>query len=213
MGAFHALLFDALAGSSGEGTSAHAYVSGEDASLIARLRAGEPAAFEAIYHAYAVALARFANGFVHAPDVAEELVNDVFVRLWDTRTTFTAAAGVRAYLFAAVRHRALDYLRGERRAEARHQQFSADLLLAYRGQGDAHEGFDDLSEHHAHVVAMRRVINTFPVTRRRVMALRWGVGLSNAEIVVALGLSDQAVRSHLSRALRDLRAAFPELLE
>ena len=51
----------------------------QDEALLVRIRAGDTSVFEALYRTYAVALAGFANAFVRAPDVAEDLVNDVFV--------------------------------------------------------------------------------------------------------------------------------------
>jgi RNA polymerase sigma-70 factor (family 1) len=175
-----------------------------DAALVSRLRAGDTDAFEAVYRAYASGLAGFANAFVHAPDIAEEIVGDVFVRVWEMRATFNPSAGIRAYLYAAVRHRALDHLRADRRANERYRTIALT--------NDPEQPLDVQLEHHETIVAVQRVIDTFPALRRQILDLRWGQGLGNPEIAAVLGLTDQAVRSHISRAIRDLRAAFPDLI-
>jgi DNA-directed RNA polymerase specialized sigma24 family protein len=94
----------------------------DEQRLIASLRSGVTTAFEAVFRTYAAPLCDLANGYLRESDVAEEVVQDFFAWLWIHRHELSPQHGLRAYLFGAVRNRALNVLRGEasaRRADAR----------------------------------------------------------------------------------------------
>src|SRR2546423_12743163 len=75
-------------------------VPADEAALVARIRAGDEAACEVLFRAYHVPLWRFAYGYVHSREVAEELVQDVFCTLWGERSTWDVRVSVRAWLYA-----------------------------------------------------------------------------------------------------------------
>jgi len=87
--------------------------------LVARVRAGDAAAFQALFHAHHAALCAFAYHQVGARDVAEDLVQDVFVYVWEHRAAWDVRDSARGYLCSAVRHAALSYLRHQRVVERR----------------------------------------------------------------------------------------------
>ena len=84
--------------------------------------------FATIFLEHYGSLCDFVNSYVRAPDVAEEIVQAVFSRIWEERTTWRPGSGARAYLFVACRNQALDYLRQEqivnRVAESTSARFS-----------------------------------------------------------------------------------------
>ena len=86
----------------------------EESDLVARIRVGDEGAFESLYLAHHNELWRFAYSYVRSRDVAEELVQDVFLAVWGTRATWEVSTRVRAWLYASVRHLALNHLRHER---------------------------------------------------------------------------------------------------
>ena len=94
--------------------TASAAVHDEESNLIARIRRGDESAFESLYLAHHDELWRFAYTHVRSRDVAEELVQDVFLAVWGTRATWEVKTRVRAWLYASVRHLALNHLRHER---------------------------------------------------------------------------------------------------
>ena len=77
-----------------------------DAEWVAAVRAGEPAAFEALFHAYHAPLCTFAHRYLGARDLAEEIVQEVFLFVWERRETWDVRTSVRSYLFTAVRNAA-----------------------------------------------------------------------------------------------------------
>jgi RNA polymerase sigma-70 factor (ECF subfamily) len=137
-------------------------------------------------------------------DRAEEVVQDVFLRLW-TRRDWTITTTVRAYLFGAVRHRALNLVH-RNNLEAR----SAELMLrdAAAYDLDDEEDSDDRE--------LRRVliqaITTFPERQRAAIVLRIERELSYREIGDVLGISATAAgnlvkkaEDKLQRVLQDWR--------
>jgi len=82
--------------------------------VVARVRAGDEGACETLFRTFHAPLWKFAYGYVRSREAAEEIVQEVFLALWRNRATWEVHTSVRAWLFGAVRHQALNYLRHER---------------------------------------------------------------------------------------------------
>ena len=78
---------------------------------IERIRAGDARAFEALFRAYVDSLCSFAYSYTDSQSAAQEIVQDLFCRLWERRDTLDVPRNVNAYLYGAVRNRAINYLR------------------------------------------------------------------------------------------------------
>lgn len=176
-----------------------AAVDDEESDLVPRIRRGDESAFESLYLAHHDELWRFAYTYVRSRDVAEELVQDVFLAVWGTRETWEVSTRVRAWLYASVRHLALNYLRHER-VVARTTGASAPA------QQDVAPPMDQqlLLEAEEIERAVVDAIAELPERRRIAMTLRWKHGMSSLEIARVLGTTPEAVRTLLSRARTDL---------
>ncbi len=172
--------------------------------LAARIRGGDEQAFAELFLRYYTALCRFVNSYLHAPDVAEEVVQTVFLRVWEHRETWYPRDDGRAFLFASCRNHALDLLRHERIA-ARAAAADAHLALG-RSTISAPAESDVEAEELAR--QLRAAVAKLPKRRRLVVVLRWQHQLSNPEIARALGISVKGVEMQWSRALADLRRHF-----
>src|SRR5260221_9422481 len=91
-----------------------------DREWVERVRQGDHAAFETAFRAYYSELCAFAYRYLRSPALAEEAVHDVFARLWQMRGELQVRSGVKAYLYGAVRHRAISLLRRRMLEEAWH---------------------------------------------------------------------------------------------
>lgn len=168
----------------------------DEGRLVASLRSGDAIAFEALFRAYAAPLCDLANSYLHAPDVAEEIVQDLFTWIWAHRHEFSPQHGLRAYLFGAVRNRALNVLRGE--ASAR--RADASLVTPSARSTDAELLVSDLERQ---ILAS---VEGMPPRCREVFTLLRGQALSYAEVASILGIAPKTVEIHMSRALAILRA-------
>ena len=149
-------------------------------------------AFETLFLDHYTSLCEFVDSYVHAPDVAEEIVQTVFLRIWEGRDAWQPTNGARAYLFAACRNQALDLLRHER-IVSRTANFSPPA------RADAELEAAELVER------LRRVVAQLPERRRLVVVLRWQYQLTNPEIAEIMAISVKGVEMQFSRALADLR--------
>ncbi|MDX5345987.1 MAG: sigma-70 family RNA polymerase sigma factor, partial [Hymenobacteraceae bacterium] len=80
-------------------------------TLTALLAADDAPAFESLFRSYYSGLCHFALKFVRDKETAEELVQDLFVHLWENRHTLQISGSVKSYLFTATRNRAFNYLK------------------------------------------------------------------------------------------------------
>jgi len=179
--------------------------------LVERIRGGDEAAFEAVFAAHYAALCDFTRSLVGATDgaadVAEDVVQAVFVGVWSRRETWspTDGGGVRAYLFAACRNRALDHLR-HRQVVARKAPQIAAAARDEAAERQERPGVAlEAEELHAH---LSRAVHALPERRRLVVILRWQHQLTNGEIARVLGISEKGVETQFGRALAALRKQF-----
>src|SRR2546430_16076118 len=98
--------------------------------LVARIRVGDEAAFEAIFRAHYDALCRYVAPYLGSRDAAEDAVQGVFVRIWEDRAR-CVVRDLRHYLYAAVRRRAISQVR---RSAVRRR--AAPLLIDEIGGGN-----------------------------------------------------------------------------
>lgn len=179
-----------------------------DTTWVERIRAGDRTAFAELYREYLSAMLGFTFRIVRSAAVAEDLCADIFVSLWERRATWTPQHGARAYLFHAVRSRALNHLR-DRATTARLQKGQTEENARALGAGMPVIPIDEHLDDEQKLHAVRAAIASMPEIRRRVMELRWQHELSIPEITVVMGLSRAAVDQHLSRGLRTLKELLP----
>lgn len=183
-----------------------------EGELVLRIRAGDESACETLYRAYRAPLWRFAYGYVRSPEVAEELVQEVFLALWRNRGDAGANGCMRSWLYAAVRNQALNHLRHERivtrlgertkqRTETAGQASGVESAVAMGAAAPDAQLALEASELDA---AVTRAIAALPERRRIAMTLRWKHDLAPAEIARVLNTTPEAVRVLLTRARQDL---------
>jgi RNA polymerase sigma-70 factor (ECF subfamily) len=173
-----------------------------DAEWVSRIVAGNRAAFAELYGEYLQSMVGFVFRIVRSLPVAEDLCADVFVAVWERRSSWTPQYGARAYLFHAARMRALNYVRNNAAEVGRRAVVAYDVAQDRARQSPSVDETLDLDRK---LQAVRDILATLPEMRRRVMQLRWHEGFDITEIADVLGISRAAVDQHLSRGLRTIR--------
>jgi RNA polymerase sigma-70 factor, ECF subfamily len=175
-----------------------------DDALADRVAGGDTAAFTKLFLTYYAGLCAFTFEYVGTKESAEELVHDVFLRVWQQRRTWDPKAGVRAYLFAACRNRALNLLRDDATAG----RLTGDVVVSDETPALGQRPASPVEEVEASELteALRAAILALPERRRAVMTLRWQFQMRTAEIASVLGISAKAVEASFTRAAAELRA-------
>lgn len=169
----------------------------EERDLLDRIRRGDEGAFDEVFREHYAPLVRSAEAMLHRRDLAEEIVQDVMLALWQRREAFVVEDSLRGYLFRATRNRALNHLRHaaiERKAEP--ELSAVDSPDADAPTTLVGEEID---------VALQRAISVLPPRCREVFELSRVHGLRYAEIATTLGISVKTVEAQMGKALRVLR--------
>jgi RNA polymerase sigma factor (sigma-70 family) len=174
----------------------------DGADLDEALRAcarGDRAALRAIYDAEAPRMLGVALRLLRRPALAEEAVQDAFVQIWRRAASFyPARGGARTWLYAVLRHRALNILRGESRT---------DLVDDFEPMGltSDEENTEHLITRLSEAGALRRCLEGLEPPRRKAIVLAYVHGLSHGELAGRLGVPLGTVKSWIRRSLISLR--------
>lgn len=168
------------------------------------VRAGDPGAFEALFHAYHAPLCAFAYRYVGARDLAEDIVQEIFLFVWERRETWDVRTSVKSYLFTAVRNAALSYLRHERVVRRR----EAETVELFDGRSAGADAEADAAET---LAAVQQAVGRLPERCRLAFTLHREQGLTYSEIAEVLGISPRTVEVQMGRALKSLRKSLAGL--
>jgi RNA polymerase sigma factor (sigma-70 family) len=165
------------------------------AAAIARCAAGERAALRVVYDIEAGRMVGVARRMLRRQDLAEEAVQDAFMRLWRSARTFDPAKGAaRSWLYAILRNCALTILRDESR-------FTADEGIAEEAAPMTESALTRLPENSA----LKRCLERLDAQRRAVVVLAYVHGLSHGELAGKLGVPLGTVKSWVRRSLISLQ--------
>lgn len=164
-----------------------------------RIREGDGTAFEKLFRAYAAPLCTFVHQYTNAPEIAEELVQDLFLKLWKGRAQWAPTVSVKSYLYVGARNLALNYLEHERVVEAWKHHMLCD------GRPPQPTPDERLDQKQLRLV-IQRAIDKLPERRKLVFTLSRKHGLTYREIATVMDISIKTVETHMHRAFRSLRA-------
>jgi RNA polymerase sigma-70 factor, ECF subfamily len=173
----------------------------EEQKWVERIRTGDEKAFAALFNRHYGRLHQFAGRIARDSQAAEDIVQEVFVKLWTARENLTIKSNVRAYLYKAVYNRALNNLQ-HRRVELCYSE-NAQLYAS------SPETPDEILHAGEFERAVNRAVDELPEACREVFLLRKQDGLSYAEIAAVRGISVNTVKTQLSRALKALLKCLP----
>lgn len=170
-----------------------------EAKLISELKKGSLKAFDTIYDKYAKRLFAYSLQYTKSEEDAEEIVQDVFVRLWNSRTFLRQEETLRSLLFIMAKHHLINAYR---------THVNSVTYEDYVDYQDSIAGGEDSShalEYKEFVTILNKELHKLPITQQKVIRLSKFSQLNNREIAIELGLSEQTVKNQLSLGLKSLR--------
>jgi RNA polymerase sigma-70 factor (ECF subfamily) len=177
------------------------YVEGDDVDLAARLKRREPAAMGELYDRYGRLAYSLIYRIVRDVGVAEDLVQETFLRVWNRAQGFDAERGALGpWLLAVARNRAIDYVRS---AGGKMAKGALELEYAERPALFINFEADVLSQDQARRV--RAALEKLNENQRHVIELAYFEGLSQSEMAERMGQPLGTVKTWVRTALKNLR--------
>lgn len=170
----------------------------EQEILIRHLKEGSETAYEILFKDYYLRLVMYAYRFVGDVELSKELVQDLFVTLFEKRESLHIQSSLASYLYKAVHNRSLNYLQAQKSKMnyTKHILSNAETLDISIEQ---EMGRTELES------ALLEAIGALPERCRLIFKLNRFDGLSNSEIAQKLALSKRTVETQISKAIKLLR--------
>ena len=166
--------------------------------LINGLKRGDMHAYEQAFHTYYPKFVHFANFIVNDFEVAKDLVQNVFLKVWHHRDRLDESLSLNNYLFVLTKREVLNHLRSQKAFES--------LETLSEVKGSSHRADDEVE-----VAMIRNQVNKLPEQRRNVFILSRYYGLPHKEIARQLDISEKTVERHITLAGKQLRDVLDEL--
>ena len=169
--------------------------------LLCRIAEGDEAAFSELFYAYHQRLGAYVYRLTESRPATQEIVQDVFVKIWVKRAALTGVGNFDAYLFTAARNHVFNYIRNMARERSRQAALEAESLA---GTAELRLKEMETPEEDYHSL-LDEAVAQLPPQQQRVYRLHKQEGLSHAEIAERMQLSVETVKKHMSLALRAIR--------
>ncbi|WP_316814257.1 RNA polymerase sigma-70 factor [Pedobacter heparinus] len=182
-----------------------AYSTYTDQELTPLLREGDAAAFESLYQRYWKKLLHFANQKTGDFMEAENIVQDVFVSLWNRRENLSINSGLENYLIVSVKYRVIK-LFDRQRSQRLYQEQNMAAVDLLDDSTQQYLDFDELRHR------LEELIGKLPEKSALIYRMNKEEGKSHKKIAAEMGMSEKAVNSQLVRTKKILREGLHSLL-
>ncbi|WP_448700661.1 RNA polymerase sigma factor [Mucilaginibacter sp. AW1-3] len=173
----------------------------EEKELVVLLNAGDTRAFEKLYRLYSVRILKKLIRLVKQEEIAAELLQDIFLKLWEKRESIDPDQSLRSYLFRIAENKITDLFR---RAAYDKKLLSHLVNVSTELCHDTEETID-LKDGQS---LLQQAISTLPPQRQKIFILCKIEGKSYEETAALLGISSGTVNDHMVKAGRTVRKYF-----
>ena len=142
-------------------------------------------------------MVRFCIRYVADSDIASEIVQDLFVKLWSNREKISFNTSFESYMLTSVRNSAITYINKERAHNEAH-------LRVFSEESDNTDPSETLQSNNLEE-SYRQILKDMPEKRREVFLASRYDGLKYAEIAEKLGISQKTVEAQMSAAIKQLK--------
>ncbi len=170
-----------------------------DKTMLIDFIAGDPRAFKSIYDMYHGKVYRFVLGFIKDEDAAKDIVQTVFIKLWEKRVLIENVNNLDAYILGITKNSIYRYIKSVVSRYDMETEPVIDDTVCYTTPQDDLEA-SDLR------LAVALVVSGMPPQRKAIFLMSRKDGIGNDEIAERLGITKKTVENHLNLALRAIRA-------
>jgi RNA polymerase sigma-70 factor (ECF subfamily) len=169
-----------------------------DTDITGRIRNGDVGQFESLFRSSYVSLVRYAKTLIKDHDTAEEIVQDLFYRIWKDREKLNIESSLNGYLFRSVHNKCLHYIEHNRVVERHAEE------MAYQ-QTETQESPSDILNYNELQEKIASILERLPDRCGKIFTMSRFEGLKYTEIAEKLSVSVKTVEANMGRALKEFR--------
>lgn len=174
-----------------------------DSEITGRIRKGDAQAFESLFRSSYVSLVRYAKSMIKDHDSAEEVVQNLFFRLWQDREKLEIETSLNGYLFRSVHNRCIHFIE-HKKVISRHQEEMS------KKKSDAPEIPSEILSYKELQDKIARIIEKLPERCGTIFYMNRFEGLKYREIADKLSISVKTVEANMGKALKEFRKELKE---
>ncbi|MFC3364066.1 RNA polymerase sigma-70 factor [Pedobacter fastidiosus] len=167
--------------------------------LISLIERGQTATFTKFYTSYFEKLVLASDKYLKDIHEAEEIVQDVFLKVWENPEYLSEVKSIKSYLYRTVINSSINYFNRQKNIEQHHLKLASELSDEY---------LINLDEENEMIVLLRSEIEKLPAQCKKVFKLSRFESLKYKEIANQLDISEKTVENHIGNALKILRERF-----
>ncbi len=168
--------------------------------------------FRRLFELYFYPLKAHARHFTGSSQIAEDIVQDAFVHLWELRENFDFERSVKSWLYQTVHNQCINFLKHRQVEERFRETIQLKIREAELYNQEICDQQPDLLADEEFSKRLTTAIDALPDRCRKTFVLSRQTGLSNREIAAEMDISLKAVERNMTRALTFLRGALRDML-
>lgn len=169
----------------------------DDKELYLKLKEGNELAFQILFKKYYSAMCHFARQFLNDSEMAEETVQDMFVKIWEKRESLNIETSVKHYFFRSVRNHCLNQIQHEKIKK----QYASKVLETANHEISTEQYFIEVDL----IKRIEASIEALPPKRKEIFRLSREQGMKYKDIAETLNISVKTVEAQMGLALKHLR--------
>lgn len=167
------------------------------ANLLQELKTGDEQAYKRLFRVYYANLVVYASTILKDREVAEDIVQELFINFWYEKKYENISSELERYLFRSTRNNCINYIRNERR----HNDKLVRMIV--NEKEECKVDLEEMEEREE----LYRAMNRLPEQCRRIFNLCCVKGMKYQEVANLLGISINTVRTQMARAFKSLRVS------
>lgn len=165
-------------------------------TLVVQIKDGKILAFQFVFERFYKPLCSFAKNFTEDVDIAEDIVQEFFVRFWEKRKTIVINGSLKAYLFQCVRNDCLNFIK-QQKVKTKYQDYYKKL--------HSESFFQDTMEVEELKIQIYNAIDQLPPRCKQIFELNRSCNLTHEQIAEQLKISKNTVKNQIVFALKQIR--------
>ncbi len=165
--------------------------------LLIRIKNGDEGAYQELYCLFKDPAIRFCNSIIKDVEESENLIQEVFIKIWEKRDGINPELNFNSYLFTIIRNRVYDYLKEVKKNEFVKERYWQNIMEYQTPEPDLKE---------ERIFKIKKAISVLTEKRRKIIQLNFEEGKSYEEIAFLMNISKNTVKNQLVKAKQIIRA-------